>query len=425
MTNESNAAPKPRFRRRFTRRVFVIIIATLVLSGLMTGGLGFWLTYRTVQREKIARSTDLLLYLAANAEHGVVARDDTFVQPAFARLLRSKTISGVAIYGSDGAILFSRETRQTHSLPTRIDATKDLPMGATYILKARSTQRLMVAPIYSSIYDPEAITFGVQENSTATYRLRGYAVMRLVTRLEAGEIKDALMTGIILFLAVVLMGTLLAFAAATRITNPIQRIITGIEKFTGGDLTARIPVANHDEVGQIAFSFNRLAASLAQRMEELESWSKGLEQEVSKRTLEIKSSRKFLHSLISPLSGATSSWADIAQEIIEGAQAVYCALYHLKEDGNYSLLATHSRHQFKGTIQPRSITSEETELFAPENGPKFNVTWFPLTMKDHLEGQLVLGYETPSCSRGFVDQVLSALTITIANIHSFEKLSEL
>jgi len=218
----------------------------------------------------------------------------------------------------------------------------------------------------------------------------------------------------------------MALAAAMRITTPIANITRGIQRFTEGDLAARVPVSTHDEVGQIAHAFNRLAENLAQRMEELEAWSRTLEQEVTRRTNEIRASRKFLHTLISPLSGTTSDWETIAQEVLEGAEAVYCALYHRTEEGTYSLLATRSTVECQGAITPRDTEREITEAVQGSDGERLcTVTWFPMRMKDSLEGQLVLGYRGTSLSRGFVDQVLSALTITIVNIHSFDILTRL
>jgi two-component system sensor histidine kinase MtrB len=63
---------------------------------------------------------------------------------------------------------------------------------------------------------------------------------------------------------------LLAFVASAGVLRPVRRLVTATEQMAGGRLDVRVPVRGGDEVAQLTRSFNRMSASLAQGVEELQ-----------------------------------------------------------------------------------------------------------------------------------------------------------
>ncbi len=55
---------------------------------------------------------------------------------------------------------------------------------------------------------------------------------------------------------------LLGFTLLRRLLSPLSDMIRTTRRISSGDFSARVPVRSHDEVGQLAWSFNRMAESL-------------------------------------------------------------------------------------------------------------------------------------------------------------------
>jgi signal transduction histidine kinase len=65
----------------------------------------------------------------------------------------------------------------------------------------------------------------------------------------------------------------IGFAATTyqarRLTRPMRALVAGAQEVTQGNLSHRLPVETHDELGQLATSFNRMTRSLQTVIEDL------------------------------------------------------------------------------------------------------------------------------------------------------------
>lgn len=65
-----------------------------------------------------------------------------------------------------------------------------------------------------------------------------------------------------LMLAVILVGTAVAFLLASAITRPLLVLSNGVKRVTRGDLDFKIDVHTHDEIEQLAEAFNHMTGNL-------------------------------------------------------------------------------------------------------------------------------------------------------------------
>lgn len=70
--------------------------------------------------------------------------------------------------------------------------------------------------------------------------------------------------------------------------NPIQALNSGTERLSKGDLGYQIDVHAHDEVGDLAQSFNTMSLQLRAANEEIVAWARTLEDRVEQKTRELK-----------------------------------------------------------------------------------------------------------------------------------------
>ena len=79
----------------------------------------------------------------------------------------------------------------------------------------------------------------------------------------------------------------ISYFVTRSITSPLSEIVRVTKSIALGDLNHEIKVNSKDEIGQLAYSFNKMVASLRKMHLELEEWGNTLEQKVKERTKEL------------------------------------------------------------------------------------------------------------------------------------------
>jgi two-component system nitrogen regulation sensor histidine kinase NtrY len=98
-------------------------------------------------------------------------------------------------------------------------------------------------------------------------------------------------------LSFVLVLLLLNLLLSRLVLAPVRRVHDAMARTASGDLSARLPVESRDEVGSIAFSFNRMVGELETSRREIEGYSRNLEAMVEARTAELRASQSSLLTL--------------------------------------------------------------------------------------------------------------------------------
>lgn len=98
---------------------------------------------------------------------------------------------------------------------------------------------------------------------------------------------------IIAFLTVAIL-SVIAYFSTTNITNPLKRLLHATNKIARGDLSQRVNIKSHDEIGQLANSFNHMAIELQKVTDEYRSLTETLEEKVRKKTDELRRSQNQL-----------------------------------------------------------------------------------------------------------------------------------
>jgi len=79
--------------------------------------------------------------------------------------------------------------------------------------------------------------------------------------------RSILWTGVVVAASGILIGILLGWWTTERITKPVERLAAGARAVAGGDLSARVEVLSHDEIGELARAFNRMTEQLLEQRE--------------------------------------------------------------------------------------------------------------------------------------------------------------
>lgn len=80
-----------------------------------------------------------------------------------------------------------------------------------------------------------------------------------------------------------LLTIVISIVMGRALARPIRKLATAAKKISDGDLSSRVEIDSHDEIGLLAAAFNNMAENVYQRSNELADSNKQLQQEVAVR----------------------------------------------------------------------------------------------------------------------------------------------
>ena len=111
----------------------------------------------------------------------------------------------------------------------------------------------------------------------------------------------------LLFLGITLTAALMAVAVSyvfsRRLSTPVRALVEASRRVAAGDLGTRVPVTSNDEIGELASSFNTMAASLRARDEQLKEFARRKVMESERLAVVGQLAADVAHELNNPLQG--------------------------------------------------------------------------------------------------------------------------
>jgi two-component system NtrC family sensor kinase len=111
----------------------------------------------------------------------------------------------------------------------------------------------------------------------------------------------------LLFLGITLTAVLAAIAVSyifsRRLSTPVRALVAASRRVAAGDLETKVPVTSNDEIGQLASSFNTMAASLKARDDQLKEFARRKVMESERLAVVGQLAADVAHELNNPLQG--------------------------------------------------------------------------------------------------------------------------
>ncbi|GAB4534684.1 MAG: ATP-binding protein [Thermodesulfovibrionia bacterium] len=112
--------------------------------------------------------------------------------------------------------------------------------------------------------------------------------------LDEAQFRQGLaLTGYVVIFFIVI-SSLLLIILYRLVSSPINELAIGMKRVSEGDLDYRVSIKNKDEIGVLRDAFNSMAEELRSARKRLEEWTHTLEDEVKKKTEEIRKTQEGL-----------------------------------------------------------------------------------------------------------------------------------
>jgi signal transduction histidine kinase len=240
----------------------------------------------------------LLKMLAINAESGVLFESRYELDELLQALSAFETVEYAVIRNTDGTVL-----SQTGDFPDagQVREIKDyLDTGHyTRSLVKRSDHNLLVmtAPITSQTAqlsrEALGITHGMDKSVSHSEQTHRIGLIEIGLTLETVNMEIARARTVAITITVlVLLATIIVLTLTTNaVTRPVTQLVTVTDQVAHGDLTQRVDITQHDEIGHLAKTFNHMIGSLRQSREEIEEYNRNLEQKIIERTEQLEAAQ--------------------------------------------------------------------------------------------------------------------------------------
>lgn len=266
------------FRRSLTART---VFATVLLSALALVALGGFLSYSLAngfyqnRLEQVLSETERAVSSVQGTVAAAAVTDETTLQTLINAVVPSLEING----GSGSrqvALLRSPGQPQLQLFQSPISRDLDL---ATIPDELREQVRKSVGIL---TYTPVSLerdglqVAGITVGAPLTIPLAGNFELFLVFDLSAEAQSLALVQNAITVAGIILLFliALVSYLVTRSVVRPVEQAALAAQTLSAGKLDQRLPERGQDVLAQLAQSFNKMAASLQQQIQQLDSLSR-------------------------------------------------------------------------------------------------------------------------------------------------------
>jgi two-component system NtrC family sensor kinase len=289
---------------------FLLLVTTVIAAAVIAFSWFFIRHERTVIKEALLKRTaSLTTNLAYNSRYGVLARDTKGLSKLASGIALEEDVVYAMVVDKDGTILGHSSSSQlgekinipeglqgvttdTRFASSGMQAAEDL---IHYVIPVETIKQdlsreelLLPGDELADIATPYPPSSGgrVEKIGNAVVGVSLLGMEQTMAEAKAIVAVIAAAIGLASFLAVYLM--------ARAVVIPIKRLVRATEKIASGDLSHMVQSGGRDEVAELARSFNHMVVDLRRYHEEVENYSRTLEEKVKERTSDLEETNKTL-----------------------------------------------------------------------------------------------------------------------------------
>jgi len=276
-----------------TKILLSVIVVVVVIEGVF-----LYLNIKSLTREILDKTEEEAFNLSETIRLSIrnamiKDRRDEY-QRIIDDVAQRKGIAEVRIFNKQGEITVSsdrskvgtvvdKQAEACYGCHREDEAKVLLPSDSKTRIYLMEKQRLLglINPIYneSSCYPCHPKTLNVLGVLDTTISLEGFEK-------ERAQIYNRMMiSGVV---SVIVLSLLLSLLLTRFVNRPIDKLLAATKTAAHGNLDQTVGVRSHDELGELADSFNNMISELKRSRDAIEEWTQTLEHRVQERTQELQ-----------------------------------------------------------------------------------------------------------------------------------------
>lgn len=231
---------------------FIVILISLVPVSIYTFN-----QVRSFYIDKKISELEERAYLVENQVHHQLLQNSIGSLDSICHQLGTKSLMRITIILNDGSVIGDSDY-ESHLMDNHVNRPEvEIALNGKVGSSIRYSDTIEKDLLYV------AVPFQTGENFNGVIRT-SVALTYIESTLQTLQ-NNLIYAGIV----IALFAALISILVARRITNPINEMKQGVEKFASGDLAYRLPQQPSSELAKLAVSLNEMAAQLADKMKEI------------------------------------------------------------------------------------------------------------------------------------------------------------
>lgn len=305
----------------------IIAIGLLIIIG---GGISWYILLsdgkRNLINDAIKNTASYSDLIKKSSRYGMLTFHRESIQQTINSVGSSENIKGVRIFNSKGKIFYSSSHNEIGHMVDRSSpacigchVNPDKPSTTLktenhwVIYTGREEDRLLtfVDPIYN---EPSCYTSACHVHPQEQRVLGILETDFSLSSVDENIRKQTIKITIYAFVFMSMSSIILYFVLRRFVLNPVSTLSSAMKKVSEGDLEQKAIISSEDEMRLLADTFNAMTKELQTAREKMENWTQTLEDEVAKKTMDLKNSQEKLIQAekLASLGRLTS---DVAHEI--------------------------------------------------------------------------------------------------------------
>ncbi len=403
---------------RFSLKIKIALVFLLLVFVMMiTVGYIFTIRELNLQVEQVKVRMERLARNIATIRS--VETEDWNIYQTYVdnQIIVNPDIIYIAIFNEQGEL-------KVHALNTAW-LELDLPRALTKYEQANIVLRLdqrQIAEESQRDIESKSVNIIVGDQNLGTVNI-GFSLVDLNDEMRRNLLRNSLVGAIFVVLAM-----LIAFFTSSRIVNPLGKLTHAMKKISQGDLKQEINIRSHDEIGEMANTFNFMAKEL-QEKEVIENFNRELA-----FTIELEKLASLITERITAALNARQSYfflreqkeADRFQLVVSYPMPANAEIYFSKKQlFCEEVIKNRSLFQLQDLKTQATIFDSLTRLAAIKEDAFF----CPFIIKNKVMGFLVLSHSKNNVSYSaneikFLETLIGQGSFAIENALLYEELTE-
>lgn len=261
------------FREHLSARIFLIFSVLIIIITLSFTFFFFRYQSRSLTEKTESKGELLASLLAHSASLGVLAENADLLSTPVQGIMVNREVLSVAVYNADGKVLVVENRVAPPSSPDaeKLDAgiEKELkgPTPAVHFTSNGNFVFWTRMALRSRAAQEDAVYFNDQLPKDRE-QVIGFVRVVLDGKLLQKSLHALLLDSIMIGVVFLVIGSVIAYLIAARVTKPLNRLTEGVNALGRGGECREIAVETGDEIGNLAAAFNNMVESLRKRDEE-------------------------------------------------------------------------------------------------------------------------------------------------------------